>query len=87
MSSRNLMAGEWIGPDGRLHGPSVCECHREHGSTTYLVNARRMIGLIDEAGYALCSRCKARLEDDTKLYCLSCDEMIVKERMAGIFRS
>ena len=29
MSSRHLMAGEWIGADNRLHGPYVCECHAD----------------------------------------------------------
>ncbi len=22
------MAGEWVGKDGKLHGPHVCPCHR-----------------------------------------------------------
>lgn len=49
----------------------------------YLEAARRMAGLVDEAGYALCARCKARLEDETKIVCPSCDEMVAKERAAG----
>lgn len=49
----------------------------------YLEAARRMAGLIDDAGYPLCARCKSRLEDETKVLCPSCDEMVYRERLAG----
>jgi len=55
-------------------------------SERYLEAARRVVGLIDAAGYALCARCKARLENDDKIYCSSCDDVIIAEKMAGVFK-
>jgi exosome complex RNA-binding protein Csl4 len=49
-------------------------------------HARKFLGLIDDQGYALCSRCRSRLEDEGKLYCFSCDEIIRQERAAGVFK-
>jgi exosome complex RNA-binding protein Csl4 len=54
--------------------------------TSYLEAARRVAGLIDSAGYALCARCKSRLENDGKVYCPSCEEIIFCEKRAGVFK-
>ena len=49
----------------------------------HLEAARRVAGLIDSAGYALCARCKSRLEDEEKILCPSCAEVAELEREAG----
>jgi Zn finger protein HypA/HybF involved in hydrogenase expression len=49
---------------------------------TVMESARRIIGLIDELGYALCARCKSRLEDETRVLCPACAEMVDAEEEA-----